>query len=174
MSTMFASLINSAEKEIVMLPYMALLDNNMFESLKAAVERGVKVKMYLPIDSREYVQKALYYDYHRLVEAGFEVWFEFSGREYNNALLHQKLAVVDNQYTVIGSANFNYRSMKSSFEIALVIDSIDFATQALEQVNDISKDMKLLTLEDALRLKKEKGSLFNYLFSYYGGWWWKS
>ena len=169
MSTMFASLINSAEEEIVMLPYMALLDNNMFESLKAAVERGVKVKMYLPIDSREYVQKALYYDYHRLVEAGFEVWFEFSGREYNNALLHQKLAVVDNQYTVIGSANFNYRSMKSSFEIALVIDSIDFATQALEQVNDISKDMKLLTLEDALRLKKEKGSLFNYLFSYYGG-----
>ena len=59
--------------------------------------------------------------------------------------------------------------MKSSFEIALVIDSIDFATQALSQVNDISKDMKLLTLEDALILKKEKGNLFNYLFSYYGG-----
>lgn len=169
MSTLYASLINSAKEEIVMLPYMALLDKNMFECLEAAVDRGVKVKMYLPIDSRDYVQKALYYDYHRLVEAGFEVYFEFSGREHNNALLHQKLTVVDKKYTVIGSANFNYRSMKSSFEIALVIDSEDFANSSLEQVNDISKDMKLLTLEDAKRLKKEKGNFFNYLFSYYGG-----
>lgn len=169
MSTLYASLINSAKEEIVMLPYMALLDKNMFECLEAAVDRGVKVKMYLPIDSRDYVQKALYYDYHRLVEAGFEVYFEFSGREHNNALLHQKLIVVDKKYTVIGSANFNYRSMKSSFEIALVIDSEDFANSSLEQVNDISKDMKLLTLEDAKRLKKEKGNFFNYLFSYYGG-----
>ena len=169
MSTLFASLINSAKEEIVMLPYMALLDKNMFESLEAAVARGVKVKMYLPIDSRDYVQKALYYDYHRLVEAGFEVYYEFSGREYNNALLHQKLTIVDNKYTCIGSANFNYRSMKSSFEIALVIDSEDFANSSLKQVNDISKDMNLLTLEDAKRLKKEKGNFFNYLFSYYGG-----
>ena len=152
-----------------MLPYMALLDKNMFESLEAAVARGVKVKMYLPIDSRDYVQKALYYDYHRLVEAGFEVYYELSGREHNNALLHQKLTIVDNKYTCIGSANFNYRSMKSSFEIALVIDSEDFANSSLEQVNDISKDMNLLTLEDAKRLKKEKGNFFNYLFSYYGG-----
>ena len=169
MSTLFSSLINSAEDEIVMLPYMALLDKNMYESLKSAVERGVRVKMYLPIDSRDYVQKALYYDYYRLVEAGFEVYYELSGREFDNALLHQKLAVVDKKCTVIGSANFNYRSMKSSFEIALVIDSEDFANSSLEQVNDISKDMKLLTLEDALRLKKENGNFFNYLFSYYGG-----
>ena len=152
-----------------MLPYMALLDNNMFECLKAAVARGVKVKMYLPIDSRDYVQKALYYDYYRLVEAGFEVYYEFSGRAHNNALLHQKLAVIDGLYTVIGSANFNYRSMKSSFEIALVIKSNEFASSSLEQVNDISRDMMVLTLDEAIKLKKEKGNVFNYLFSYYGG-----
>lgn len=169
MSALFSSLINGAEKEIVMLPYMALLDNNMFECLKAAVARGVKVKMYLPIDSRDYVQKALYFDYYRLVEAGFEVYYEFSGRAHDNALLHQKLAVIDGLYTVIGSANFNYRSMKSSFEIALVIKSNDFATSALEQVNEISRDMMELTLDEALKLKKEKGNVFNYLFSYYGG-----
>ena len=169
MSAMYASLISSAEEEIVMLPYMALLDDNMFESLKAAAARGVKVKMYLPIDSRDYVQKALYWDYWRLVDAGFEVWFEYSGREAGNALLHQKLMVADRKWTVIGSSNFNYRSMKSSFEIALAIDSEEFAEKSLRQVEDISSDMYLLTLDEAMRLKKEKGNFFNYLFSYYGG-----
>ena len=90
-------------------------------------------------------------------------------RAHNNALLHQKLAVIDGLYTVIGSANFNYRSMKSSFEIALVIKSNEFASSSLEQVNDISRDMMVLTLDEAIKLKKEKGNVFNYLFSYYGG-----
>ena len=169
MSAMYASLISSAESEIVMLPYMALLDENMFESLKSAVARGVKVKMYLPIDSRDYVQKALYWDYWRLVDAGFEVWFEYSGRAAGNALLHQKLMIVDGRWTVIGSSNFNYRSMKSSFEIALAIESEAFAEKSLTQVEEISRDMFLLTPEEAKRLKKEKGNFFNYLFSYYGG-----
>ena len=169
MSAMYASLISSAESEIVMLPYMALLDENMFESLKSAVARGVKVKMYLPIDSRDYVQKALYWDYWRLVDAGFEVWFEYSGRAAGNALLHQKLMIVDGRWTVIGSSNFNYRSMKSSFEIALAIESEAFAEKSLIQVDEISRDMFLLTPEEAKRLKKEKGNFFNYLFSYYGG-----
>ena len=34
---------------------------------------------------------------------------------------------------------------------------------------EISRDMFLLTPEEAKRLKKEKGNFFNYLFSYYGG-----
>ena len=59
--------------------------------------------------------------------------------------------------------------MKSSFEIALVIKSNEFASSSLEQVNDISRDMMVLTLDEAIKLKKEKGNVFNYLFSYYGG-----
>ena len=70
---------------------------------------------------------------------------------------------------MIGSSNFNYRSMKSSFEIALAIESEAFAEKSLTQVEEISRDMFLLTPEEAKRLKKEKGNFFNYLFSYYGG-----
>ena len=169
MASMYSSLFSSAREEIVMLPYLAFLDDNMYESLKAARNRGVEVTMYLPIDSREYVQGALFYDYHNLVEAGFNVYIEYAGEETGLSLLHQKLAVVDGRYTVIGSSNINYRSMTLSHEIALVVDSEEFAAASLDQVEDIKKNMAPLDEETALKLKEEKGSWPMYLFSYFGG-----
>ena len=114
MASMYSSLFSSAREEIILLPYLAFFDDNMYESLEAAQARGVEVTMYLPIDSRDYVQGALFYDYHNLVEAGFNVYIEYAGEETGLSLLHQKLAVVDGRYTVIGSSNINYRSMTLS------------------------------------------------------------
>lgn len=169
MSDMYSSLISSAKEEIVLLPYLAFFDDEMYAALKAAQERGVNVKILLPIDTREYVQKATLYDYHNLVEAGFEVWYEYTGGDTGKPLLHQKLAVVDGRYTVIGSTNFNYRSMALSYEISLVIDSCEFAAESLAQVEGLQQGMTPLDLETALEMKREKGNLFMYLFSFYGG-----
>ena len=169
MADMYAALFSSAKEEIVMLPYLAFFDDNMYRCLEAALERGVEVKIYLPIDSREYVQGALFYDYHNLVEAGFDVNIEYAGEETGLSLLHQKLCVVDGRYTVIGSSNINYRSMGLSHEIALVLDDEGFARSSLEQVASIAKEMHTLDLESALALKEEKGSLMSFLFSYFGG-----
>ena len=169
MASMYSSLFSSARDEIVLLPYLAFFDDNMYESLEAAQARGVEVTMYLPIDSRDYVQGALFHDYHNLVEAGFNVYIEYAGEETGLSLLHQKLAVVDGRYTVIGSSNINYRSMTLSHEIAMVVDSEEFAAASLDQVEDIKKNMAPLDEETALRLKEEKGSWPMYLFSYFGG-----
>ena len=156
MASMYSSLFSSAREEIILLPYLAFFDDNMYESLEAAQARGVEVTMYLPIDSRDYVQGALFHDYHNLVEAGFNVYIEYAGEETGLSLLHQKLAVVDGRYTVIGSSNINYRSMTLSHEIALVVDSEEFAAASLDQVEDIKKNMAPLDEETALRLKEEK------------------
>lgn len=169
MAAMYASLFSSAREEIVMLPYLAFFDERMYSCLEDALARGVKVTIYVPIDSREYVQGALFYDYHRLVEAGFDVQMEYTGADTGRPLLHQKLCVVDGRYTVIGSSNINFRSMGLSHELALVMDSREFAEASLEQVASLAEGMQPLTLEDALSLKEELGNLFSYLFSYFGG-----
>lgn len=168
-ASMYAALFSSAEKEIVMLPYLAFFDDNMYQCLEEALERGVKVTIAVPIDSREYVQGALFYDYHNLVDAGFDVFIEYSGEETGLALLHQKLCVVDGRWTVIGSSNINYRSMGLSHEISLVLDSEEFASSSLKQFDQIMENMHRLDIDTALELKEEKGNFFSYLFSYYGG-----
>ena len=167
---LYASLFASAEEEIVILPYLAFFNDDMYACLEAAMDRGVSVKIYLPVDSREYVQGALFYDYHRLVEAGFEVYTDYDGDDDYLPLLHEKLCVVDGRYVVIGSSNFNFRSMGLSYEIALVLDSPSLADASLRHIGqDIAVTMQPLDLETALALKEEKGNLFSYLFSYYGG-----
>ena len=59
--------------------------------------------------------------------------------------------------------------MGLSHEIALVLDDEDFALASLEQVRQLAEDMHTLDLETAQQLRKEQGSFFSYLFSYFGG-----
>ena len=77
--------------------------------------------------------------------------------------------VVDSRYVVIGSANFNFRSMSLSEELALVVDSPELAALLEGHSALIEKDSEHISLEEAERLKKEEGNIFAYLFTYFGG-----
>ena len=84
-------------------------------------------------------------------------------------MYHMKMMVVDDRYVVIGSSNFNYRSMTLSHEIALVVDSPSFARKAKEAAKESAGQGVVLTEEEAEKAKKEYGNYFAYLFSYFGG-----
>ena len=77
--------------------------------------------------------------------------------------------VVDSRYSVIGSANFNFRSMTLSEELALVIDSPELASILEAHVAGIDEGSVLVTLSDAERMKREDGRFLAYLFTYFGG-----
>ena len=84
-------------------------------------------------------------------------------------MFHMKAMVVDDRYTVIGSSNFNFRSMTLSHELALVIDSSEMAEEVKDEIKKVAQNPVLVTLEDAEEEKKEYGNFFCYLFTYYGG-----
>ena len=167
MSDMFSALINSAKEEIYMLPYLPLLDKNMLAACQSAIDRGVHIKMVIPLDMRGYTRKGTAYFFEKLVSMGVEIWYEKTGKEVS--MLHQKLMVVDGRYTMIGSPNFNMRSMRLSYEIALVIDSEEFAKMSLEQGKLRESNMTLMDMEYAIESKKREGSFFSFLTAYYGG-----
>ncbi len=167
MSAMFSALINSAQEEIYMLPYLPLLDKNMLAAFQSAIDRGVHIKMVIPLDMRGYTRKGTAYFFEKLVSMGVEIWYEQTGPDVS--MLHQKLMVVDGRYTMIGSPNFNMRSMRLSYEIALVIDSEEFAQMSLEQGKDREKKMTLMDIEYALEHKEKEGSFLSFLVTYYGG-----
>ncbi len=166
MADVYATLFNSAKDEIVVLPYLPLLDDNMLTSLKNAIARGVKVKMIFPLDQRGYSEKGTKYYFEKLVDAGIECWYIPTNEI---SLLHEKLTVVDNQYVVIGSANLNMRSMNLSHEIVMAIDDVDFALSMKEHIEDRMDKAILLDAETAKRWKEDEGSFLMYLASYFGG-----
>ena len=167
---MYASLIASAEHSILLFPYLPVLDDNMEECLSNATMRGVDITMVMPIDLRGYAAGGIYYFLPDLLATGVTVYSSTEDEEGNELpLLHEKLMIVDDRYVVIGSSNFNYRSMGLSHELALVIDSRELAEELENHAADIMKGAHRFTMDEAVRLKKEEGNFFSYLFMYYGG-----
>lgn len=170
-SGMYGSLIGSARKSILLFPYLPILNDDMSSALKRATDRGVDVNIVMPVDLRGYAKGGMYYYFPKLLEStGANIRVSVEDEEGNALpLLHEKMMVVDERYVVIGSANFNFRSMELSHELALVIDSPEFASMLIEHSNDIVKGSYVLTPEIAKELKKEDSNFLSYLFMYFGG-----
>ena len=164
---LFGSLFYSAKEEIDILPLLPLANSNMLKMVKDASDRGVDIKLVLPNDPRKNMYKAGHFMVQDLQKAGMNVYSEKDLPE-TKALLHEKLIIVDNRYVIIGSVNFNYRSMALSNEIALVIDDVKFASVMKEHFNNILTKTDLITEEQA---KDWKGfsSWINYLIMMIGG-----
>jgi cardiolipin synthase len=91
------------------------------EAIKAlgeAVARGVDVRVLMPSTSgsdNPMVQHAGHRHFDTLLESGVRLF------EYPHTLLHQKVMVVDDEWSAVGSTNFDDRSFDTNDEITLGI-----------------------------------------------------
>ena len=162
---MYSVLINSAEKEILLFSFIPAYDENMLTALKNAKERGVRIVTVVSSEPRN--SKGSFYAMPRVLEFSDEVYLTVSDAEI--PLLHEKLMIVDGRYTVIGSTNFNFRSMALDNDISIVMDSEEFAQMSRDHFYDKIQDgAEHITEERAEELRKE-GSAFSYFLVYYGG-----
>ncbi len=162
---LYSALINSAEHEIRLFAHFPLLDENMKDALKRAKERGVYIEIIANVEER--AVSGVSYDLPSLVDAVTDL---FIVTLESGPTVHEKLVVVDGTYSLIGSTNFNYRSMGLSNEIAMVLESEDFALYALERMERIkSEGVYYVDKQMAERMKEENSSFLAYLITYYGG-----
>ncbi len=94
----------------------------LLRALRRAARRGVKVRLLLAgrTDSPP-VRWAGRASYAELLAAGIEI------REVHHATLHAKVAVIDRDVLITGSANLDYRSFRHNLEIAVTIYDRDAA-----------------------------------------------
>ena len=85
-------------------------------------------------------------------------------------LFHMKMMIVDDRYLVIGSVNFNFRSMALSHEMVLVIDSPSISAKAKEEVLlAMGNNPEIKDMEELERIEKEQGSFLGFLIAFFGG-----
>jgi cardiolipin synthase len=112
--------------------------------------RGVDVKIITPgIPDKKLVKVMTKSSYKYLMDAGVEIY------EYTPGFIHEKLLISDSEYAVIGTINFDYRSLVHHFENAVwsyrsnelpVIESEFLHTLALSHAIE-PKDARLNLLE---------------------------
>ena len=103
--------IGSARKSILLTTAYFTPSWRMAEVLTDAVKRGVDVRLMLPglsdISSAHYAGRAFF---SRLLKAGVRIY------NYRGVILHAKTAVFDNQWSVIGSTNLDFQSLRRNDE----------------------------------------------------------
>lgn len=108
-------------------------------SLGLAALRGVKVDILLPEQSNHAVLDwARRVPLRPLIEAGCRVWLTPAPFD------HSKLMVVDDAWTLIGSANWDTRSFRLNFELNVELQDPDFA----HRVAMVAPTMRRLTLAE--------------------------
>ncbi len=139
----YFSAITSARKHIyISTPYL-IPTSEITSALKIAALAKIDVKILLPEVSDGVIPKWSTYSYiDELIEAGVKVYF------YQPGFMHSKLIMIDSQFCSIGTANFDFRSLETNFEINAVIYNEETTTE-LEQkfIEDIAKS-KLITTAD--------------------------
>ena len=99
-----------------------------------ARRRGVRVRILTEGDQTDAppVKDASRSEYQSLVERGYELY------EYQPTMMHVKAMVVDGTWSVIGSANFDNRSLELNDELSLGIQDTELATRL---VRDFEADL---------------------------------
>ena len=118
--------IKAARKEIIIQNPYLLPDPSSIGALEDAVARGVSVKIMVPsteVTDSAFVQHASHHHFGTLLKRGVQMW------EYNKTLLHQKVIIVDDIWSCVGSTNFDDRSFELNDEISVGVLDPQIAAQ---------------------------------------------
>ena len=129
-------LIGSAHRKIYITTPYFLPDQPLSDELKRAIrERGVKVKIVVPGAKSDHflTRTSGRRKLGGLLKAGAEVY------EYQPAMIHAKILMVDGMWSVVGSTNFDHRSFGLNDEVNLAAFDPGF-TARLEE--DFARDLR--------------------------------
>lgn len=123
----------SARKSVVIKNSYVFLDRPMMKAVMDARKRGVHVELILAWEHTDAwpVRHLSVYQYHKLLKAGVHIY------EYRPSMIHCKVMVIDELFSIIGSANMDPRSLYINDESNVNILDQGFAR---EQLDIISRD----------------------------------
>ena len=158
--TVYQNIINQAIDYVyITTPYL-IIDYDLTEDIKNAAMRGVDVRIVTPfIPDKKLIQIVTRGAYPDLLEAGVKIY------EYTPGFIHSKNVISDDELAVVGTINFDYRSLVHHYENAVLMyqtESIADIKQDFEDLFDVSKEISLETLQNSWyqRLLKEIMQLF--------------
>ena len=156
----YLNIINRAKRYVyICTPYL-VIDNEMMTALCLAAKSGVDVRLMTPgIPDKKLVFLLTQSYYEQLLEAGVKIY------EYLPGFLHAKSFVCDDEISVVGTINLDYRSLYLHFEDGVwicknkvIYDIKQDFTDTLEYCNPVSlefcrgRNIAVRAMQSILRL----------------------
>lgn len=140
--TLLAALAEAQQSVQIVTPYF-LPDSTLITALNLAALRGVRVDIILPERSNlRFVDWASHAMWWQVLERGCHIWLARPPFD------HSKLMVVDGHWVMLGSANWDARSLRLNFELNVEAYGRDFAGQMERIIEDKLRGAREATLEE--------------------------
>ena len=135
--------LTAAQRSVrVMTPYF-IPDGSLITALDAASMRGVEVDIVLPqVSDLPHVHWAAFGQLWQVLQHGCRIWT--SPPPFD----HSKLMVVDGAWTLLGSANWDARSLRLNFELNVECYSVEFGARMDGLVQARISQSRALTLAE--------------------------
>lgn len=123
--SIYLKIITCAKKYVyIQTPYL-VMDYELTAALIFAAESGVEVVIITPhIPDKFYVHALTRSSYKKLIKSGVKIY------EFTPGFIHSKLIVSDDLIAVVGTANFDFRSLYLHFECSVLL----YRTESLKQI----------------------------------------
>ena len=144
----YIDIINSANEYVyIMTPYL-VIDDEMYNAMRFAVQRGVDVRIIMPHKpDKKYAFWLARTYYPQLMRSGVKIY------EYMPGFVHAKVCEADGERAIVGTVNFDYRSLFLHYECATYI-------YKSRVIDDIHADFKK-TFASCDRITEEEYRRFN-------------
>jgi cardiolipin synthase len=139
----FVGLIHRAEHRLwIASPYF-VPDQQFVTALQLAAIRGVDVRIIIPETSDNPMVGMSHWSYLESLEAvGIRVY------RHQKGFMHQKVVLVDHEFSTVGTANFDNRSFRLNFEITVAVADRDFNRAVGRMLEDDMADSEPMTLAE--------------------------
>lgn len=139
----FTGALSCAKKNIrIMTPYF-IPDTAMISALNNATLRGVDVEIILPEKNNlPYVKWASQAFFWEMLKYGVKIYYQ------EGVFVHSKMMVIDDFYSLIGSANLDPRSLRLNFEFNLEVYDKNFAESLTQHFNQAKHNSHEITLNE--------------------------
>lgn len=148
----FLKSIGNAKKTIFLQTPYFLPTESLLRALQAAALSKIDVRIMIPKKSDSALLRLASFSYIKeCLQSGIKIYL------YQKGMLHSKAIIVDDEFSTVGSTNFDFRSFEHNFESNLFIYSKEFNRQFKEQfLTDLEESERVLPYDWASRPMKNK------------------
>lgn len=142
----FVPLIRTARRNITLSMAYFIPQGRILRELVRARKRGVTVRVIVPgKNDVPAVRFAMRYFYTYLLKRGFRIY------ERNDFMLHSKVMVIDDAWSVVGSCNLDPRSLRFNLEFVAVIHARSMALALKKICHYEMQNSRRVSVDDIAR-----------------------
>ena len=112
----------------------------MRSALQLALLRGIEIKILLPgVPDNMLNQLSTFAHVNWMIKTGIHFYF------YEPGFMHQKVILIDDDISFLGTANFANRSFRLNFEVSVLVNDSELAMKTEKMLTNDFKHSYLVT-----------------------------